>query len=295
MASMLGFFILPGGGLPPLHGGGEGTALARAALAPHGGTRSKFSFARLSGYQRIQAGDITLYLDSAGAPAAPYASRAHAGGLGVTLDDGGEVVFTSCGSHRDLEPHLREASRRTAAHSVLSLEGEDSALFARDASGVYAIDGPPGLSVRRLEEDDQYLLEGQHGAWRDRFGLIYRRRLYVARTGDRITGEESLSRPMSEVSALGTQAVPYIVRFHLHPDVMVRSEVETGAVFLGLPVRERVWRFRSEAVVSVEPSMYWGGGKARRTSQLVLRGEAEPGGDGSRHPNRVRWSMTRAD
>lgn len=295
MASMLGFFMLPGGQVPPLHGGGDGLPIATAAIAPHGEVRSRFSFARLSGYQRVQAGDVTVYLDSSGAPPQPYSSRSHASGLSLTMDDGGECLITACGSHRELEPHLREAGRRTAAHSVLCLEGQDSAVFSRDGSGSISIDGPPGLSVRRLEEDDQCLLEGQHSAWRDRYGVIYRRRLYVARSGDRITGEESLSRPMSEASVLGTQTIPYVVRFHLHPDVMVRSDIEAGHVYLGLPRRERVWRFRSETVVSVEPSMYWGRGASETALQLVIRGAAEPGGDGSKHPNRIRWSLTRVE
>jgi uncharacterized heparinase superfamily protein len=301
MASMLHFFMLPGGGLLAAHGGGDGLAmdgptLGQAAMRPHGTINSRFSFARLSGYQRVQAEDLTLYLDTGPGPDRPHGARAHASGLAITVDDGVDSLITSCGAHPDLEPMLRDASRRTAAHSVLSLNGEDSAVFTVDPeTGLAFPEGPAGISARRLEENDQFLLEGQHGGWRVRHGLIYRRRLYIAKNGARITGEDSLSRPMSETAPVATAPAPYAIRFHLHPDVQVASGPDDRTVFLGLERRQRVWRFRSEALLSVENSRYWGGGAAAKTLQLVVRGEADPGADGSVYPNRVRWALSRLE
>src|SRR5262249_47757171 len=202
MAAMLSFFQLPDGGVLAANGRGDCTSgLAKAALRPHAAVTSRFSFARLSAYQRIQAEDLTVYVDAGPGPERPHGGRAHAGALAITVDDGPERLVTSCGAHDDLELMLKDAARRTAAHSVLSLNGEDCAVFTPDpATGLRAPEGPPQLSVRRLEEGDQILLEGQHGGWRVRHGLIYRRRLYVAKNGARITGEDSLSRPMSETA-----------------------------------------------------------------------------------------------
>jgi uncharacterized heparinase superfamily protein len=197
MAAMLSFFSLPDGGILAANGGGDATdGKAAAALRPHGGLSSKFSFARLSAYQRIQAEELTVYVDAGPGPDRLHGGRAHAGALAITVDDGPERLITGCGSNPDLEPLLRDAARRTAAHSVLSLNGEDSAVFTPDAvTGLRAPEGPAQLSIRRLEEGEDYLLEGQHGGWRVRHGLIYRRRLYVAKNGGRIIGEDSLSRP----------------------------------------------------------------------------------------------------
>ena len=147
-----------------------------------------------------------------------------------------------------------------------------------------------------MEEGDQYLVEGQHGGWRVRHGLIYRRRLYVAMNGGRITGEDSLSRPMSETaSSFPGGLIPFEIRFHLHPDVQVADGPDDRTVFLGLPRRHRVWRFRSETLLSVENSRYWGGEVAQRARQLVIRGVADPGADGSQAPNRVRWALSRVE
>lgn len=298
MAAMLSFFHTADGGLLPANGGGDCVSgLGRAALRPHGGINSKFAFARLSAYQRVQAHDLTVHFDAGPGPERPHGGHAHAGALGLTVDDGPERIITSCGSHADLEPALRDAARRTAAHSVLSLNGEDSAVFTVDPiTGMRAPDGPAQLAVRRMEEGDQYLLEGQHAGWRVRHGLIYRRRLYVAMNGARITGEDSLSRPMSEAPAqFPGGLIPFEIRFHLHPDVQIADGPDDRTVFLGLPQRQRVWRFRSETLLSVENSRYWGSEAARKSRQLVIRGVADPGADGSQAPNRVRWALTRVD
>lgn len=298
MASMLSFFTLGDGGLLVANGGGDGAGgLSPAALRPFGAVNSKFSFARLSAYQRVQAEELTVFFDSGTGPERPNGGRACAGALAISVDDGPERIITQCASHADLEPQLRDAARRSAAHSVLSLNGEDSAIFTPDpGTGLRAPDGPAQLSVRRLEENDQYLLEGQHGGWRVRHGLIYRRRLYVSKDGVRITGEDSLSRPMSETAQMSSAAtIPYAIRFHLHPDVEIREGPDDRTVFLGLSRRQRVWRFRSEALLRVDNSRYWGGGIARKTRQLVVLGEADPRADGSQPPNRVRWALSRVE
>ena len=179
----------------------------------------------------------------------------------------------------------------------MSLDGEDSAVFAVDPiTGMRAPDGPAQLAVRRMEEGDQYLLEGQHAGWRVRHGLIYRRRLYVAMSGLRITGEDSLSRPMSDAApAFPGALIPFEIRFHLHPGIQIANGPDDRTVFLGLPQRQHVWRFRSETLLSLEDSRYWGGEAAQKSQQLVIRGAADPGADGSKAPNRVRWALSRVD
>lgn len=298
MAAMLSFFQTPDGGLLTANGGSDASdGLARAALRPHGALSAKFAFARLSAYQRVQAEDLTVYIDAGTGPARPHGARAHAGALALTVDDGPERIITSCGSSPELEPALRDAARRTAAHSVLCLNGEDSAVFTLDpTTGVRAPEGPAQLAVRRMEEGDQFLLEGQHAGWRVRHGLIYRRRLYVAMNGARITGEDSLSRPMSDApQTVPGGPIPYDIRFHLHPDVQILPGPDDRTVFLGLGIRQRVWRFRSEALLSVEDSRYWGSGAVRKSQQLVIRGAADPSADGSQAPNRVRWALSRIE
>jgi uncharacterized heparinase superfamily protein len=294
MAPMLAFLQAPDGGLVAAHGGGEGRGRAAAALAPYGGISPKFMFAMASGYQKVRAGDLHLIMDSGGAPARPFGARAHASTLAFSMYDGSERVVVSCGADADLDPVLREAARRTAAHSVLCLAGSDASVFALDPStGLPAPEGPPGVAVKRLEENDEYLVEGQHGGWRIRHGLIYRRRLYVEKTGSRVTGEDSLARAVSETAPAAPGDIPFAIRFHLHPDVQIAEGADAKTVYLGLPAAGRAWRFRSSVDVAVETSRYWSDRRPRRTAQLVLRGRARPDGQGSEPANHALWSFTR--
>jgi uncharacterized heparinase superfamily protein len=65
--------------------------------------------------------------------------------------------------------------------------------------------------------------------------------------------------------------LPFAVRFHIHPDVRV-SRLEGGSILLKLPGGEG-WRFRAGGgELSVEESVYLGGGVVRRTEQLVILG-----------------------
>jgi uncharacterized heparinase superfamily protein len=60
------------------------------------------------------------------------------------------------------------------------------------------------------------------------------------------------------------------VRFHIHPDVRVSLAHARGAVILKLAGGEG-WRFRcSGGDLSVEESLYFGGGSFRRSEQLVI-------------------------
>ena len=233
MATMLSFFTFPGGGLPPVNGGGDGEdGLSAAALAGHGEIASRFSFARLSGFQRIQAGELTVLMDSGPAPQPQLGGRAHAGVLGIQIVDGEEVLVTSMGANASMEPYLRDAARRTPAHSVLTLDGEDAAQFSTcDETGQSAPEGPEGVTARRLEENDQHLIEGQHAGWRDSHGLLYRRRLYVSRDGARVTGEDTLSRPVAAVTPVSAAKYPYAIRFHLHPSVEVAPGPDPNSFF----------------------------------------------------------------
>ncbi len=89
----------------PMAAGMPRTASPRRRLRPHGGLNSKFSFARLSAYQRIQAEGLAGLSSTRGpGPERPARLHAHAGALALTIDDGPERLITSCGSNPDLEP-----------------------------------------------------------------------------------------------------------------------------------------------------------------------------------------------
>ena len=80
--------------------------------------------------------------------------------------------------------------------------------------------------------------------------------------------------------------LPFAIRFHLHPDVQV-SLLSGGGALLRL-TKAGGWRLRaSGAEISLEDSVYHGGGAERRSQQVVLTGLCPPEGV------RVKWALRR--
>ena len=217
MQNMLKFLATPDGGCVVGHGGADGTnGLVKAALAPFGEGGGRFAFAQLTGYHRIQAEKLTVYVDTGEAPEGERAQLCGSGCLSLSLFDDTDRLITQIGAHEDLEPEWRMVARHTGAHSTLQVKLEDSAPFIdHEGLNMAMPRGPAGVSARRLEENDQFLLEAQHGGWRESYGLIHRRRIYVNKDGQRVTGEDALSRPLTETMPPPEGSIPFTIRFQL--------------------------------------------------------------------------------
>ena len=198
--------------------------------------------------------------------------------------------MTSCGFSPEVDIDWQAAVRRTGAHSTLILSNEDSAPFQRnDETGLSFPDGPDGISAKRLEEADEIWLDAQHGGYKKAFGLLHRRRLFMGGDGRRLTGEDSLARPVSQGESQSDRLIPFVVRFHLHPtvsatmgDSSIRLVTDSGSV----------WRFKtSHEAARLDKTIYLARGIVEPSLQIVLSGRAEPDSDGSAPPNAVRWAF----
>ncbi|MEM7661394.1 MAG: heparinase II/III family protein [Pseudomonadota bacterium] len=293
MAAMVQFFQMGDGALAVFNDGGESrpecveAVLAQLETAPR-----DFSFAMKSGFQKLSKADLTLILDAGTAPPRPYAGRAHAGVLGFEFSDGPARMITSCGFSSEVSLDWQAAVRRTAAHSTLILSGRDSADFESfESTRLLVPIGPEGVSAKRLEEADEIWLDAQHGAWKSRFGMIHRRRLFMSGDGARLTGEDSLVRPVSLSLDDEGRFLSFDIRFHLHPSV--QAEMDKDAIRL-VSELGTVWRFRTtHPGTKLETSRYLGRGLVEQTQQIVMSGRADPNGDGAEPPNCIRWGFRR--
>jgi uncharacterized heparinase superfamily protein len=294
MAPMLGFFIAGDGGLVPFNGGSESRGeLVTSALEKADQPRRNFMFAMKSGFQKLAAGDTRVLLDAGAGPELPFGDFAHAGCLSFDLHDGATRLVTSCGGSRDVSPRWQDSVRSTRAHSSLSLAGLEIGRWeTNEETRLEYLIGPEGIAAKRLEEESRDVwLEVQHGGWRDRYGLIHKRRLFLTSDGQRLVGEDTLVRPISQGPAEYLTPIPFEIRFHLHPDV--RPE-PAGDAFLLVPKSGRIWRFRtSHDDIRLEKSVYVGRGRLEATHQIVLSGRADPAGDGASPPNCIKWAFLR--
>lgn len=299
-AQFLQLMRMGDGGLAAFHGGSEGDAASiERALGEIGAPQPAFRFATQSGYQVLHAGDSRLVMDVGGAPPAQHGGRAHASALAFELSCARDRFIVNVGAARELAPDWRAAARATNGHSTLVVDDALSAEFSRvRRAGAHPLDFP--VSSKRTEEDDGVHIEARHEGYREAFGFVHRRFLFMDKDGRDIRGADELGRPFADGRNPLASAVPFAVRFHLHPGV--RAEwAAPREPRLTLP-GGAVWRLKTDAVrVSLEDSIYLAGRSAyadkpkQDATQIVLSGAADRNGVGDAPPNRLRWALTRID
>jgi uncharacterized heparinase superfamily protein len=294
LADMLRMLRLGDGGLACFHGGSEGSrASIKAALARVEGQPRPFQYATHLAYQRLEAGPLRILFDVGAAPPLNYSERAHASALAFEMSSGGERLIVNVGATRELEPAARIAARATNGHSTLALADALSATLEepRRGKGPARMSGPNLDDVRRSSDDSGITLQGRHDGYRAQFGLLHRRYLFVDHEGKNVRGIDELIRPMKLKSTPPKRPIPFVARFHLHPNVRARL-AEQNSALLETPGGQR-WRLKTDAPeINIEASIYWGGPSARDALQIVLYGHADPMGHGLSPPNRIRWALT---
>ncbi|MEP1144288.1 MAG: heparinase II/III family protein [Henriciella sp.] len=295
IGGMVAFFKAGDEALMPFHDGDERFPQAVDAVLAHMETPPrKFSVAPKSGFHKLEKGSTVLVLDAGPAPEPPFGDKAHAGALGFELHDGAARLVTSCACSPEIDIAFRAAVRRTSAHSTLILGDEDSSRFTtNDDTRLLYPHGPEGISAKRLEEDDEIWLDAQHGGYKSDYGLLHRRRLFMSGDGRRLTGEDSLARPVSAGDTEDEDPIVYALRFHLHPTV--QTSMAGDAIVLESNLGSK-WKFKSShAKAQLEETIYLGRGIIERSMQIVLSGTALPNSDGSTPPNCIRWAFLKVE
>ncbi|HUC70042.1 MAG TPA: heparinase II/III family protein [Stellaceae bacterium] len=226
-----------------------------------------------SGFERLQADKSLVLVDTGRRPPPGFDMHAHAGALSFEMSHGRDRVIVNCGGYRGPKSSWSRVARASAAHSVLVVADTNSAEIRDDGVLNRA---PTTVSCERAEHEGQQWISATHDGYRERFGLIYTRELFLAASGEDLRGEERLS---------GRPGAEFAVRFHLHPSVQASLVDDESAALLRLPSGAR-WRLRAAgAEMSLGESIYLGSGEARKTQQVVLSGTAAAGG------TNVRWAL----
>ncbi|MGH7030764.1 MAG: heparinase II/III domain-containing protein, partial [Stellaceae bacterium] len=228
-----------------------------------------------TGFERLQAEESLVLVDTGRPPPSGFDEHAHAGALSFEMSHGRERIIVNCGAYRGPQAQPWRVARASAAHSVLvvadtnSVEIRDDGIIGRS---------PISVSCERSEHDGQQWISATHDGYRDRFGLTYTRELFLSADGEDLRGEDRLT---------GRPGATFAARFHLHPSVDASLIEDETAAVLRLP-GGTTWRLRAAgAAMSIGESVYLGSGEARKTQQLVLSGTVAPGGTG------VRWALRR--
>jgi len=210
-----------------------------------------------------------------GAPAPPKLDRhTHAGIGSFEMSVGRERFIVNCGAYPGVGP-WRAALAATAAHSTLTV-ADTNQIELLPGGGVRR--KWPTVEAHREDAAEGSLVEVSHNGYAN-LGLTHRRRLFLTDSGENLRGEDTLT---------GTTAQRFSIRFHLHPEVQV-SLTESGRAALLRLGDGTGWRFHSDSdAVTLDDSVFFGSGSARRTNVLVISGQSEGNGD-----TIVRWAFRR--
>jgi uncharacterized heparinase superfamily protein len=245
-----------------------------------------------TGFQRLDAGAMTVIMDTGAPPPANVSHDAHAGCLAFELSSGLSRIVVNCGMPTTGRDNWRTFARTTAAHSTLTYHDTSSCQFVelsamkRLLQGAPVVAGPANVESYREAVVNGLLLHTSHDGYMARYGVMHRRVLMVAHDGSRLDGEDTVSpAPGARIKGNGTD---YALRFHLHPSVKASRLSDAHGVMLVLPNRD-VWTFEAQDdKVELEDSVFLAGNDGpRRTAQIVIRQE-------SRQVPSIRWSFIRS-
>ena len=265
-------------GLSSWQGGGPvpGSVVEQIVAASKVRTRP-LKQAREWGYQRLSAGSAVLIMDAAPPPLARLVEGGCASTLAFEMSDGPDRLIVNCGGGRAanaaIPPALCEGLRTTAAHSTLTLGDSNSTAIHADGTlgkGVLEVE------LSRQESETNSRVEASHDGYGRRYALIHRRQITMAADGRDVRGEDML---LPTGRRRKKSAASFAIRFHLSPFVEIAPTADGLAAFLRTPAGA-MWHFRCKGgTLSIEDSI-WIDGKGRPlpSEQLVISGEAPPGG-----------------
>ena len=160
------------------------------------------------------------------------------------------------------------------------------------ALGPRLIGADAAVSAKRQQAEGALWLEMAHDGWVRRFGLRHERRLYLDLAADELRGEDRFT-PVTD-AAPGEDPrrfIPFAVRFHIHPDARASLARDGKSVLIKPEGEETGWWLRNDAMeVAIEASVFFQDGQARRTSQVVLRGQVRQEAGA-----RLRWKLAAAE
>ena len=269
MLPALRFFRHADGALALFNGAGLSEGQLITALLRHDETLGDpISHARQSGYQRLSAAGTILIADTGLPPAPQLSGEAHAGTLAFEFSSGSSRFVVNCGAPARRDEDWRRLARTTAAHSTLTVADHSSARFSQAGLverflGAPLIAGPTRVPTTREDSDAGQRFTAAHDGYRQRYGLVHERSLFLARDGRLIEGTDRLF-PVGGKQARPT--MPAAIRFHLHPGVTAERTAD-GVL---LRARKEVWQFHCDAEVELEDSIFFADSAgARRTQQIV--------------------------
>jgi uncharacterized heparinase superfamily protein len=223
-----------------------------------------------TGYQRIEAQGSVLIADTGAAVRPPHAGRAHAAPAAFEFSAAQQRIFINCGAPPAHRTDVHPFARLTSAHTTLVADDQNIGRFRRPALGGVAlgdqwVNGPRHVSVQRAARAEGTQIIIEHDGYGKSLGLTHQRRLALSVDGQQLEGVDLLRGHGQEGD------LPYVLRFHLHPQVKPVLSADATRVVLEVPGGLQ-WTFDAGGLaLALEESILFASPDAlRRTSQIVV-------------------------
>jgi len=290
------------GGLIHFHGGGSGQAEKLDQALADAGFRTPARMHGAMGYTRLISGLTRLIIDTSKLPPAHAANQAHACTLAFELSSGQYPLLVNQGRSYGFSRKIRQETRATPAHNTLSIGGFSSAEFALigETTGSRLLRAPKVVTVLTDQNRLGRAVRATHDGYADSHGLIHHRQISIINNGTEIHGSDEVkcesatdrSRFKQRTKKKDSNAIPFCVHFHIHPDVHAELDLNGTAISLRLPNQE-VWVFRKgqgRGHMALAPSLYMDRNRLRPrdTKQIVVTSRAID------YEGRVTWTLTRS-
>jgi len=292
LAGAVRFFTLADGRLAAFQGGEAAPAAYVAAARAQDELGERPTPAARNGYHRLEARSLQIVADAEAPAAGAWSVAACAQPLAIEILAGGRRLIVGSGwSPQTGGPQALRLVDAASTASVAEvscgapLGGFAARVLGPRLTGAYGVE-----DVRRHEAPGALWLEMAHDGWARRLNLRHERRLYLDVEADELRGEDRLVPLAAKGGAEGRRFVPFVVRFHLHPQVSALIARDAKSVLLKAEGEDAGWWLRNDALdVALEPSVYSQDGVTRHGQQIVLRGQARLDSGA-----KVRWKLSAA-
>ncbi|WP_273756257.1 heparinase II/III family protein [Bartonella sp. MM73XJBT] len=188
-----------------------------------------FSYARYSGFQRLQANQTTVLADTGKFPPRSAAQHAGSGCLSFEMSSQGSRFIINTGVNPYGREEYRHLGRVTAAHSTATVNDCCVGVFHKKRTGAsFLLEGPTDVKVRRIEDSEKTGFVASHDGYVRPFHLVHERGLILATNGDMIEGFDRFFTPNENLAKkdkkVQSEQNNVAVRFHLHPKVEVNYD-----------------------------------------------------------------------
>lgn len=238
------------------------------------------------GFQRLQAGRLSVWLDVGNVPTHGLHKQCSAGAMAFNMAYGKHRIVVNAGAGVADDEENRLKLRETPMQSTLTIGGKNC--LGLDSRG-FVTGGYDKIWGERFDEGGNTLIAGGHDGYKKQFGVIHKRRIYASKSGDDVRGEDIIS-----TTTVGKKGHEFAIYFHLHPHVQVSIMHNKSSALLRLK-NGMGWRFMCRgATMRLEESTYYGYlGKPVKNSRIVLEGIAPVNAidDGNAVDYSIQWAF----